>query len=818
MWTAGKASTGKRWRCVANLTLLLGLLSTGSAQAQFVERALDTADLSETPAHYDLTIRFNCSIRYITHTPATEGTSVSVRLSMGSDCGNVRDESIESPEPAVVRSIELQPLLASDAQLAVLWRGSQQFVVVPTSDQRGLRIRILRAGETNAPQARVTIGEGDDKGVLSGYAINLESSLTPIDDAAVEQARSGLGVRAYVSEVVVDEQRWYRLRVGPITTQADAQKLLLQAQRSYPRAWLAIADETVSDDTPLVEPEGLNSVLDEEAGDSAIKDPQADELWTQARERFQKKDYAASVELLTKLLNRGSRKYRAATQELLGLAHERSSQLAHARADYEAFLREFPKDRRAPRVRRRLNALRTASLPGHKSTGSNDDEASQTWKYYGGISQVYRRDDGSITINNTDQAGNTLANNKQSFTSQNALLNDFDMTARYRGLDVDTRARVSAGYTKDFLSNGPGDQVRVNNAFVEMSDRDRGWYGSIGRQTRTSGGLLGTFDGALASYRFYPHLTVDVAAGFPVDTSHSGVQTKRRFESLATNLGTWANAWEPTFYAVNQTLEGVVDRQAVGAELRYFRPGRVFVGFIDYDVHFQTLNSAVLVGTLQLASRWTLNLDVEQRKSPVISTRNALIGQPVQTLDELSASFSSDEIKQLALDRTPQTSIYSVAIAHPLGERLQFTLNAQSSTTGETPASGGVEGFVAVGPEYAFSAQLLAASIMRSGDINIIGLRYQTGGPVKTTSLGLSSRVPLWNSWRFGPQLRVDHRQIASDNSTQWIYTPGFKLSLQRPTLQIDIEAGGELSKRNTDVTQQNSTRYFYSAGYRWMF
>jgi hypothetical protein len=422
-----------------------------------------------------------------------------------------------------------------------------------------------------------------------------------------------------------------------------------------------------------------------------------------------------------------------------------------------------------------------------------------------------------MTTTDPTQPSNAITNNTQNFTSQNALLTDVDFTARYRGLNMDTRTRFSGGYTKDFLSNGPGNQFRVNSAFVEFSDRDKGWYASAGRQTRTSGGLLGTFDGLLGSYRFHPHFTLDVAAGFPVDTSRSGVNSKRRFESVASNFGTFANSWEPTVYFVNQTMEGMTDRQAVGAELRYFRPGRVLITFVDYDLHFKVINSAVLVATLQLPMRWTFNLDVEKRKSPVISTRNALIGQPVQTLTELEQLFTSDEIKQFAMDRTPDTSVYSVALSRPLGERLQLTLNGQSIKTGETKASGGVEGFTAVGPETIVSAQLLAASIFRSGDINIVGMRYQTGGPVKTMSFGLSSRIPAW-SWRVGPQIRVDRRQLASDNSIQWLYAPGLRLTLQQRTLQVDVEAGVERQVHNTDTLNQKSTRTYFTAGYRWQF
>jgi len=802
--------------------LLLCCFIAMNAHAQM--RLLDDADVVETPAHYDLTIRFGCEARYLAHTPVDEGDELRVRLSFGRSCSTLPGtESLVTPAPAVVRSIEMSSLLAGEAELLIRWRLKQKFLVVPTNDRQGLRIRILRAGEAGETHGKVLVGDTQTSDVTTAYAINLDSSLAPIDDAAVERAQALLHNRIYRSEVDVGDTHWYRLRLGPIATRAEAERLLLAVQNSYPRAWLAIADEQV-DEQSLSNDEstaGVDTTLD--VADSKITDPEADALWSDANERFRKKNYAQAIALLTKLKARVSGKYRVPAQELLGIAHERRGELALAQAEYEAFLRAYPKDRRAPRVRKRMHALRTAALPGRSANGV-DENAEGIWHWSGGISQYYRRDNDKVTVDNVTQ--NTIG--------QNALLNDVDFSGRYRGIATDMRVRISAGYNKSFvqqpagsLSSASSGQTHVSSAFVEWADRDRRWYASAGRQNRASSGSYGTFDGAFGSYQWLPHLTTDFTVGMPTDSSRSGVNTKRLFESLALQFGTFANAWEPGVYVTHQTIEGQIDREAVGAELRYFRPGRVFIGFVDYDTYFKQLNSAVLVGTVQLPARWTLSIDAERRKSPLVTTRNALIGQPVTQLADLSSAFSDEQIKQLALDRTPDTSLYGVTATHPLGERLQVSLTAQSIKTGATPPSDGsdidptfvpVEGTAAVGPEWVWSAQMLAASIMRAGDINIVGVRRQSGGTFDITSLGISSRVPLWRDYRFGPQLQVDRRQFQTDNSVMWLYSPSLRLTLQRPTLQADVEVGGEISRRTTDTSKQNSTRFFCYLGYRWLF
>ena len=58
---------------------------------------------------------------------------------------------------------------------------------------------------------------------------------------------------------------------------------------------------------------------------------------------------------------------------------------------------------------------------------------------------------------------------------------------------------------------------------------------------------------------------------------------------------------------------------------------------IDYDIFYHSLNTASLLGTLQLPARWNVSFDAERRNSPVLTTRNALIGQPFTDLDAAAA-------------------------------------------------------------------------------------------------------------------------------------------------------------------------------------
>lgn len=784
----------------------IGAILASAALAQSALRVVESVDVLRAPTHIDVVLQFNCRVRYVTHTPAGEGEEIRIRISVAPDCGDSLRNEIP-PVPAdreVLRSVELNALLAREAELVVRWNRIEKYVLLPTSDQQGMRLRLVRPGREAADSAVVISEPAGD--LTTAYAINLESAREPFDPDAVGSARAALGVPAYVSELDIDGVHWYRLRLGPIAARSAAERKLLEAQLRYPRAWLAIADETITD-SPVA-----TTSVDAPASTTSSAAATGDEraaaaLYAEAREQFRRKNYDAAIEVLTKLLAQPAFTRRADARELLGLARERNGQLAHAKAEYEAYLREFPGESNSNRVRRRLHALRTAALAGRAASAADlgDDTG---WRMFGGFSQFYRRD-----TNQIDSATTSTG-----FTSQNALLNDFDGVIRRRGLDLDLVARLSAGYIHDLLPDGPGSQVRVSTAFVEVAGRDGGWSGRIGRQSRAGGGLLGTFDGAYGTYPVLPHFIVDAAVGFPVERSRNPPDTDRMFEALSIGFGVFDDAWEPGLYVVNQGYDGEVDRQAVGAELRYFRPGRTIVGFVDYDLHFQELNSVVAIGTLALPWRWTVSFDLERRKSPVLTTRNALIGQPARSIDELLDLFGSNEIRRLAMDRSADSDVYGVTLARPIGEKLQLTLNASSIESGATPPSGGVEGIPSTGQEQVLSAQLLASSILRDGDINILAVRSQTGGQIETASLGISSRIPIWADWRFGPQLRVDRRTFTLDATTQWLYAPSLRMSLQRRRLLIELEGGGELATRKLADSREDLTRYYVLLGYRYSF
>lgn len=787
-----------RWLMVVMLSWTAAV-----AQAQGVGRLVEEVGVAEQRDYVEITMQFGCGLRYVSHMPASSGETVRVRLVPQPDCGVPSSAWSLSPplaDPAILRSIDVERTLGTDVELRIQWARAEQFELVPSLNGRGLRFRLLRP---EADRGKVTVREV--AGVTT-YAINLAAEKKPFTAQEIAAAAQATGVRTYVSEAVIADEKWYRLRSGPFLSEQDARRVLASARTRYPKAWLAVGDDTTLN--ALGVPDAVTKVPATAASGNATLTPtDRAQVLKQAREAFRRKDYAAAIPLLTRLVEQPEFPERAESLEMLGLARERAGQLAHAEAEYEEYLRRYPQGAAADRTAKRLRALAFATSPASVRARSAAG-ADSRWKIYGGASQIYRRDESSFD--------NGAVSSDQ--TTQDAVLTDVAVSARRRGERFDFASRVSAGYGVDLLDDGPGDQSRVSLMFAEIHDRDLDWTMRAGRQSGSTGGLLGTFDGLYAGVQLRPRLRLNAYGGYPVESTREGPESDRRFYGLSADLGTFAGAWDMSVYAITQDYFGLTDRQAIGSELRYFRPGITFVGLVDYDIHFRDVNDVLLLGTFALPARWTISVNLDHRKSPSLATRNALIGQPVTSFDELFGLYTEEEIEQLALDRTAESDVYTLSLSRPFGVRWQWSMDLSRLSLGATPASGGVAATLDSGTDLVVSTQALGYGLLGSGDVFSLGLQYQTGDDTDTASLGLSAQLPAGRLWRFGPRVRVDRREFHRDASTQVLYAPSLRSELRWQHLSLEFEGGAELGQRSLEDASEDTTRYYLSLGYRYDF
>lgn len=546
--------------------------------------------------------------------------------------------------------------------------------------------------------------------------------------------------------------------------------------------------------------EPTTNVEDLPMGDTAA-------LMELARQATAGGDYASAIRIYTKVLQGPPSEFQRDAREYLGVVRERNGQFAHAKAEYDTYLEEYAGSEGVERVQQRLTGLLTAAdTPKAPLRESKRSAEEAIWDVFGSFSQYYRRNQSVIDSQNE-------------IVSLSGVFNNADVNLRRRSRNYDTRARFTGDYIYSLLKNGVGDQSNVTALYYDIADLNRGLSLRAGRQTRRTGGVLGRFDGMLLGYDMSESVRLNAVAGFPVEDSSNGPRTDRSLYGISAELGTYAESWNFVPYFIEQKVDGILDRRAVGLETQYFDMQKTFVNYVDYDVSFNSLNNLYFFGNWTFDNRVSLNLTYDYRNNPVLSTYNALIGQQALSIDELLQALPEDEIRQLAEDRTSTSKTMSVGAAFPLSELWQFTGDVTGTEFSDTMASGGVEAVPGTDLEYYYSAQFIGSSITTAGDSLIVGLRYADGTVSRTSTLSLNARYPLRRTLRISPRLRIDRRMTDVNESSQLSFLPSIRIDYRRGRNMIfELEGGYEYNNTETTLTNQTMRTYFINLGYRAIF
>jgi hypothetical protein len=757
-------------------------------------------DTNLQPDHADISVQFSCSTRYIVNTPANYGSSTRITLRLGPDCGSLL--SIVPPEfPQVggggelVTGARLETTVPGEVVLELTWSRDLDFVMAPTANGQGLRVRLYNLVK------RKGTGAVYEPETPQPYIINLESSQQKIERDAVEKAAAAFSTQAYVSEIDIESEHWYRLRIGPFASRVEAERVLKIALSKYPRAWLAVSDDQA--DLAPVERAGVQAPRSAAPSDPPLPDEERTRILNEARVALEKHQYPEAVDLLNRLLRQPEYAGRPQAQELMGLVRERAGQLAQAKAEYEEYLARYPEGKGADRVRQRLQALVAASLTP-KATGDFSGSPPGRWSMVGSGALGYQYDKA------TTNSGGTST----SITAVNAALVYGDLLVRERGTRFDFTGRVDGGYTHNLVTTVGGSQDRTTQAFVELDDRSWGLSGRLGRQSLFNQGVLGLFDGLALSYQINPKLSVSAAGGYPAYTSYSSFSTKQQFETVSTEYSPWLSL---TFdaYLFNETIESITDRRSFGFQTRFSKPGYTAILLFDYDIYFANLNSVTLIGNMRVGD-WILGLNADHRHSPLLETFNALIGQTATDLRQLA--LTPAQAKQLATARTAESDTFVLSVNRPIGQRWQFNadiaalrLGATSASDAILPTPAGAVPVVAVaatpstGVDKNAQVQMAGSSLLQASDLHIFSVRYDNSPQSRSVAVSWDARFALPGAWRIGPRFTVERINDPALGGQQTEYLPEIRTDWTSRRAIFEIIAGYQLQTQTALQQLQNN-------------
>ena len=545
-------------------------------------------------------------------------------------------------------------------------------------------------------------------------------------------------------------------------------------------------------------------------------------LLDEGRGALRKGDYGTAIEKFNRILKLPETESTPEALELLGVAHQRSKQTEQARVDYETYLSRYPNGSGREGVQQRLDALAPApsaeGTPQLKAPKSADlKDGSQTWTVSGSASQFYIRDDSFKTVRDASLPQAVNEDLDAHDVHQNELLTSLDAVATWSGNGVKSKLRFSG--TEEHRFDDETNIVGVAALFLDTSVKQWGFDARVGRQVRNSGGVLGRFDGGLFSFDLAEPFRLNMVAGSPVLRRRDApFDDDRYFYGASLDIGPFAG-FDTTIFAIEQRDRSILDRRAVGAELRYVDSEKSAFATFDYDIHYQELNAAVLNGNWTLADKSTLHAGFDYRKSPYISTWNALQGQVYPTLYEMLKNKTLAEIEDLAVDRTASFTSASAGFARPLNEQYQISLDATVTNFSGTPASGGVAAVDGTGNEYFYAAQVIGNGVYTNDDLLIAGLRFADLDKSNYYVADLSYRFPLMDDLKVNPRLMLGYRTGDTTDLVEYSVLPSVVFDYyMTKDWSFELEVGARWTDAFENGVEETSTDLFFTVGYRYDF
>ncbi len=557
------------------------------------------------------------------------------------------------------------------------------------------------------------------------------------------------------------------------------------------------------------------------------------------------KDYARAIALFTKAVEAGNADAKREGQELLGLAHERAGQLPHAKAEYEAYLRLYPSGASAARVRERLSGvvaaieaqanqafearkageaspvLRTnktdgapAILPPALRLGQPGPVEEKGWKWErnGSVSAYYYRADNFSR--DTDGTANHEIDQNDAIGAA-----DFRLHGENDAAEIDI---VGAAYGDlGFDANNEERSLKASALYVNAASKTNGLEARVGRQSSGDNGIFGRFDGVSASWKMNDLVKLRAVAGSPV---YWGNENKvfadgRYFFGGGVDVALPGDHWSGSLYAIEQNIHTIVDRRAIGSELRYVRDGMNIYGGTDFDIYYGEFNNAYLSGSWTINPKLTVSGTADFRRVPFLLTSNALIGQTYDDLPSMVDVLGLDDVRQLALDRTATAETAMVNLTYQVTPEWQVALDAMVANYSGTPASGGVDAIPDPGMDYYASIMAYGSNVLQENDAASGGIRVMMSESYNTYIADVSYRWNITDALRLNPRFRAGYRSGKKSDYEQVMFMPTLAAQYElRKHWHLDFESGVRWEDNLAGPLKGTSTEFMLSAGLRYEF
>ncbi len=793
-------------------------ISPHMAAAQILE------EIQVQPDNFENVIRlqFNARIQFLRAVPVGKTNTIVVyfRILQGEDLTEIK--LVET-----LRSKPFDRLPGVEATLSPQTAQIKKLTLLIGKDNQAADGRVL-AG-TDGRSVDIIFGDAAKKYQLTPdnkrYALTLLSSTSrdEVDGKVIPRDLQDYDV--FTSQQMRDGQTFYELNLGYFATPEQAEQVRAGLLEKFPQA-------TVSDlrkrRKAMLKAASASAQSEAALGPGQTPAPlpdvekQAAIYMPKAQEAMNAGNYELAIDHLNHILLLPPNQYSQDAQELIGVARERSGELAKAKAEYTLYLKLFPEGAGAERVRQHLAELQSKST----STGAVRAKARRDEPVIksvsGSLSQYYFG--GNTQTQTAFNTPTTVGTSTLSAVSQSSLRTHLDLQGRYRNSDADQKLVFRNDNIVSFIDSRPS-LNHVLAAYYSYKGLGNGFNATLGRQIGTSGGVLGRFDGAQLGYYFAPKWRANVVAGMPVEFPALG--SDRKFWGVSLDADELTERLRGKTYYIEQSTDGIQDRRAVGLELGFYDMRGSVSSLLDYDVDYSSLNIGTVQGNWQTEKGSMFSFLLDYRHSPLLTTSVALYNaavtgmSPIPTsIKQLLTTSTEDQIRTWAENSSAVSKLFQVGFITPLSKTWQAGGDFNLTNTGALPGSTLSDGTVlpptpATGNIYAYSLRAIGSGLLMANDVNVFTLSLNKGNTFDGQLLAYNN-VTRMERWTLEPSLK--YYQQKSDPDTRLSrWTPEIHVTyLWKGNLSLEADYIYEYSTTTSPGNNEISQQHFFYVGYRW--
>lgn len=755
-------------------------MAASASSSQVLERI----EINRINGVAEIRIGFGTQVQYLRHTPLAKGKTLNVfvrLINLAVPDGEPVEETLVAPATDLVPAFSVvYPRLGN--ALAVTFAQETSWDVKPGGDSRSILIKvpILPGARDVIAEVRAAVPNASVKPGIGAVAVSDVTAAAPAQPSAPVPPP-------------VPAPTPVPIPAAPATPTSPA-----------PAAALSMAGTAAPSDTGEPTPPALTADQVEATAKS---------FFDEARKAVDEKDMARAINRLNRVLGLPTNSQTEAAQALIGEVRETNGEFAKARAEYELYLRLFPKGVEASRIKERLAALpkesaRTSARALPAQAGPAE------WTVFGSLSQYYYTGKSHIEVVTPPPPGLlNFTTDVLSLTDQKALITNVDLNARRRDGITDTRIVVRDTDAQNFLNRSKS-YNRLYSAYVEQTNREAGYFFRAGRQTPTGGGVLERFDGINVGYNFGDRWRINGVAGYPVEFMSP---FKKDFYGLSIDLQAQPDQFGFGTYVLQQRLEGDLNRQAVGLETRYFDMHSTVYGMLDYDLAFKGLNIAMLQGNYRSDDGTNYFTYLDHRKTPPYGLTNALPGIPGMSIKEAIATMGIEQLRADAKALTATSDMLAIGLTHPYSPRWMLGADYRAAAISSTRETATVPAMPGSGTNHVFSIQAIGNSIWAANDIGVLNASYILGANYNGQALGGNYVYLIDDAWRIDGSLRY-YTQRDDQEQKHVRISPSLKVSYRWNPVTLEAEAGAENVKMDGPLRNERSNRKYIFLGYRYDF